>query len=70
MDPTSERNPAVNIYGHLMIAVMIVPIYEKSQIIYYYLLALLTPPPSCGLLTNPFLPFGQIFRHGQIFEID
>jgi hypothetical protein len=69
MDPTSERNLAVELYGPLMIEVMILPILEKSQIISYYLLAFLTPPPSSGHLPNFSLPFGQIYRPGQIFEI-
>ena len=39
MDSTSERNLAVITHGPLMIELMIVPISEKSQIIYYCFLA-------------------------------
>ena len=70
MDPTSERNLTANTHGPLMIEVMIVPVSAKSQIIYCCFLAFLTRTRSSGLLTNPFLPFGQISLHGQISPAD
>lgn len=68
MDPTSKRNLVVNISCPLIVGVMIVPVGEKSQIICWRLLSFLAPSPKLGHLTNSFLPFGQIYQHGQISE--
>jgi len=53
MDPTSKRNLAVDTYGPFMVALMIVPLREKSQIIYYHLLTF-TYIPHPAFMSWPF----------------
>jgi hypothetical protein len=55
-----------------MVEVMIVPLGEKSQIIYYHLLTFTYIPHPASMswpFQQPLLPSGQTCRHGQVFEI-